>query len=156
MHNTRPVLLSAAFLLPLMVLLLLCAVLQVAPFGPGSLACADADGQYSSYFAFYQDVMLHGEDGLYSFEKVLGGSLAGFFAYYLTSPFNLLFLLFPGEKIPLAFDLMVLLKLSTCALTFALYHSELLPESFAGSMRVTDSPVLVVPTLLKEVSGPVL
>ena len=115
------VLLAASFLLPLALLLTLCALLRLAPFGTGSLVCADARGQYISYFAFYRDLFYGGKDWLYSMGKVLGGSTAGLFAYYLASPFNLLLLLFPGEKLPLAFDWMVLLKLSSCGLSFALY-----------------------------------
>lgn len=113
-------LLAAAFLLPVLLALAACAVLGLAPFGSGSLAVYDAQAQYLSYYAFYQDLFFRGADFLYSTEKVLGGSVFGLFAYYLSSPLQLLMLLFPGEKLPLALDLLIVLKLGLCGLTMAL------------------------------------
>ena len=101
MPTKRRLLLVAAFLLPLALLVLIGAILSLAPFGSRTLVTADGYSQYVSYYAFYQDVFLHGKDFLYSFEKILGGSVAGLFAYYLASPFNLILLLFPGEKLRL-------------------------------------------------------
>ena len=121
MQTKRRLLLVLSFLLPLAMLLLFCAVLGLAPFGTKSLVCSDAKGQFCSYYAFYQDLFSGRADPLYSFEKILGGSTAGLFAYYLASPFNLLLLLVPGERLPLAVDWLILLKLSCCGLTMALY-----------------------------------
>ena len=114
-------LLAAAFLLPVLLALAACAVLGLAPFGSGSLAVYDAQAQYLSYYAFYQDLFFRGADFLYSTEKVLGGSVFGLFAYYLSSPLQLLMLLFPGEKLPLALDLLIIGKLGLCGLTMALF-----------------------------------
>lgn len=119
--NRRRTLLAAAFLVPFLLLLLLAALLHLAPFGVNTLVCADARNQYISYYAFYQDLFHGSGDWLYSCEKVLGGSTAGLFAYYLMSPFNLLLLLFPGERLPLAINCLIALKLCACGLTMALY-----------------------------------
>ena len=119
--KTQKLLLGACFFCPFFLLLLLLAVDGVAPFGDASLLFADAKGQYVSYFLFYRETLLHGGDLFYTFEKILGGSVSGLYAYYLASPFNLIFLLFPAEKLPLAFDWMVVLKLSCCGLTMGLF-----------------------------------
>ena len=114
-------LLAASFFLPLSLLLLLCALLGLAPFGAHSLVISDAQGQYLSYFALYQDMFAGRADCFYSFGKLLGGSLAGLYAYYLASPFNLLLLLFPKAQLALGMHWMLLIKLSACGLTMALY-----------------------------------
>lgn len=121
MRNKRGVLLPASFLLPLLLLLCIFAVNGLAPFGSATLLQSDGRGQYVSYFALYQDLFAGRADWFYSFEKLLGGSLSGLFAYYLASPFNLLLLLFPRSELPLAMNCLILLKMSCCGLTMALY-----------------------------------
>ena len=117
-------LLAAAFFLPFFLLLGIYALLGIAPFGDRVLLIADARGQYLSYFALYQNLFAGKADWLYSFEKLLGGSLSGLYAYYLASPFNLFLLLFPRQELPLGVDLLILLKMSACGLTMALYLRE--------------------------------
>ena len=119
--HSRRVLLPAAFLLPFALLLCVFAVTGLAPFGGATLQIADAKGQYVSFFALYQDLLSGKADWLYSFEMLLGDSLSGLFAYYLASPFNLILMLFPREQLPLALNWLVLLKMSACGLTMALY-----------------------------------
>lgn len=121
MPTKRRFLLSASFFLTLAILLGIFALRGIAPFGNASLLEADGQGQYVSYFALYRDLFSGKADWFYSFEKLLGGSLSGLFAYYLASPFNLLLLLFPRGELPLAMDLLILLKMSFCSLTMALY-----------------------------------
>jgi len=114
-------LLALSFFLPFFLLLGIFALLGIAPFGDRVLLIADARGQYLSYFALYQELFAGKADFFYSFEKLLGGSISGLYAYYLASPFNLMLLLFPKEQLAAGFDLMLHLKLSTCALTMGLY-----------------------------------
>ena len=124
--------LEASFFLPFLLLILLYALAGIAPFGEHSLLIADGEGQYQSFFALYQDIFARRVDPFYSFGKLLGGPISGLYAYYLASPFNLLLLLFPREKIALGVDWIILLKLSACGLTMALYlrgTGRLKPES---------------------------
>lgn len=116
--------LAASFFLPFCLLLAIFALLGIAPFGERSLLISDAFGQYQSFYALYQDLFAGKADWFYSFGKLLGGSVSGLFAYYLASPFQLILLLFPREETALAFDWMILLKLSACGLTMALYLRE--------------------------------
>ena len=110
-----------AFLLPFCLGLLIYAHLKIAPFGSNTMVYSDAEGQYISYFSLYQDILSGDADWNYSFSKLLGGSLAGLIAYYLASPLNLILLLFPKEKLPLAMDYLYLLKVGLCGLTMAIY-----------------------------------
>lgn len=114
-------LLLASFLLPFLLLIGIYALAGIAPFGSSSLLLADGEGQYMSFFALYQDIFAGRADPFYSFGKLLGGPVAGLYAYYLASPLNLLLLLFPKEQIPLGVNWIILLKLSACGLTMGFY-----------------------------------
>lgn len=85
---------AAAFLLPAAVMLAVYALIGVAPFGEKSLLVTDMDGQYVSFFSYLKDMARNGNDFFYTFSKNLGGDMAGFVAYYLLSPFNLVLLPF--------------------------------------------------------------
>ncbi len=113
--------LSAAFFIPFIAILLLFAANSVSPFGNNTLLVSDAYGQYSAFWSYYRDLLAGERDLFYSFEKTMGGSMAGLFSYYLASPFNLIFALFPAEALPTALHLIILLKLSLSGLTAAIF-----------------------------------
>lgn len=73
--------------------LVLYARLGIWPFGDGTVLTGDLNGQYINYFAHFRRALLAGEGFGYGFDKALGGGLLGIFAYYASSPFNLLYLL---------------------------------------------------------------
>ncbi len=114
-------LLCAAFGLTFFMWLLVCALRGIAPFGNHILLFSDSYTQYICFWAYFRDLLLGKQDLFYALEKTVGGNVMGLFAYYGASPFNLLYLLAPVEKLPLVFHLIVLLKLSCCSLTLGLY-----------------------------------
>lgn len=106
-----------AFLLPVLVMLIICRTRGMYPFGEESWLICDMDNQYVSYFSYFTAaVKEHGF--LYTFSKTLGGDMLGFTAYYLMSPFNLLFLLFGIKEIPKLVAWISMTKLGLCGLTF--------------------------------------
>ena len=116
---------AAAFLLPLLGLALTFAAVGVFPFGPKSTLTLDMKSQYVTFLAYLRDqVWLGGGDLLYTFSKALGGDMAGFSAYYLLSPFNLLLLLVPTAHLPVGITLATLLKVGLCGLAMSLLLCE--------------------------------
>ncbi len=103
-----------------------------APFGDNSLSCMDANVQYLDFFSYFKDV-LAGENSIaYTMGKTLGGTNIAVFSYYLSSPFTLLVGLFDKSELALCFNIMVLLKLATCAVTMVhflqgRFHHQLQP-----------------------------
>lgn len=81
-------------LLSAVMVLMLYLLLGIYPFGDGTVLTGDLNGQYISYFAHFRRALLSGEGFAYGFDKALGGGLLGIFAYYASSPFNLLYLFF--------------------------------------------------------------
>lgn len=110
-----------AFLIPSVLILGVMAVLHITPFGDTSVFLWDAKLQYKDYMGFYWDV-LHGEASLdYSAGKSLGGGMFGLFAYYLSSPLNLLIVFFSKDAIPLFMALLIVLRIGLCGLSSFYY-----------------------------------
>ena len=110
-----------AFLLPAGIMLTVYIVKGVYPFGPQTLLTIDMSNEYVDYFSMFKSLFTGGNSVFYSFEKLLGGNMTGLFAYYLASPFNLIFLFFNTENFDVAVMLITLLKIGCCGVTFAIY-----------------------------------
>lgn len=111
----------AAFLMPFSAVTLLYILTRTAPFGDNTLFVSDAYGQYTAFWSYYHDLFHGSADPFFTFEKTMGGSVSGLYAYYLASPMNLLFALFPKSMIPEALHLTTALKLGLCGLTMGIY-----------------------------------
>lgn len=100
---------ALAFGLSLLLVLAVYALLGFAPFGDGTLLTGDLNGLYVNYIT---DMWRRVRQGgfFYSFAKLCGGSTLGLFAYYMNSPFNLLYLLFPVRAIPWVVQLVFALR----------------------------------------------
>lgn len=131
--------LAAAFLLPVSVMLAVYAWYGIYPFGDRSILVIDMNNQYISYFSYLKEALRGGHGFFYSFSKTLGGDMAGLTAYYLMSPLNLLMLFFPVSSLPTAVELITIIKLGLCGVTFCLcvdsgkcpWHSYIFSTAYA-------------------------
>lgn len=105
----RPV---AAFFAVFASLSVVFLILGVSPFGGRSVLMSDLSAQYAPYLVTMRNKLLHGGSLSYSFEIGMGRNLLGILAYYVTSPLNLITLVFPASHISDAILLIVMLKLS--------------------------------------------
>lgn len=125
-----------SFLLPLFVMMVIYATMGVYPFGNSTLLTVDLGQQYVDFFSYYRTTLLSDPSALFfSFTKSFGGEMLGLWAYYLMSPFNLIFLLFPQSQLPLAVTILILMKVSASGLTFA----HLLISRFEGKGLLVPS-----------------
>ncbi len=107
--------------LPEIILVSVFAKIGIFPFGNGTLLLSDMNTQYVDFMAEYQRI-LHGTGSLfYSWHAGLGLNFLGLFAYYLSSPFNLLLFFFPEKNLLDAITLITVLKIAGCGLTFSIY-----------------------------------
>ena len=65
-----------------------------------------------------KNVILGDESALYSFSKSIGGSMIGIWAYYLLSPYNIIFVFFSENQFAEVLIFLIGLKIITCAVTF--------------------------------------
>ena len=84
----------------------------VSPFGNNSVLVSDLAAQYAPYLATLRNKLMSGGSLTYSFEVGMGKNFMGILAYYISSPLNLLTLLFPVSKLSEAIVLIAILKLS--------------------------------------------
>ena len=111
--------LMLSFCIPVILMLGYFIYRKMAPFGQNTLLTVDLGQQYIDFFAFFRNSILHDPSNFfYSFNKAIGGEMFGEFAYYLLSPFNLLFLFFPGKSITAGVMLVTLLKYGCSGYTF--------------------------------------
>ena len=126
--RTTPVLAVLSFAVTFCALFVLAALLQFAPFGNNSFACMDAEIQYLDFFAYLKRFLMGETSLLYTFEKTLGGNNIAVFAYYLSSPFNLIVLFFRQENFHTMFTVLVALKLAAAAAFFSLFLKIRFPQ----------------------------
>lgn len=110
-----------AFFVPFILLLLIDIVLGIYPFGDKTLLWGDMEAQYKTYFSYLHEILTGNADPAYTFSKAIGGDMISILSYYLLSPFNLIFFFFGGSSIVLGIHLLMLLKLSFCGITMAVY-----------------------------------
>lgn len=82
---------------------------------------SDMQGQYVSLFSYLRDVLHESESLFYSFQKGMGGSMFAAFAYYLSSPFNILLLFVNQANIPIFIFILILFKIGLSGGTMHLY-----------------------------------
>lgn len=111
---------ALAFFIPIIVMSVVYICIGIFPFGEKSLLTIDLYHQYIDFFSHYRQSLMsfQPQNLLYSFSKSLGGNTLGLYAYYLASPFNLVFLLFRRETLSEAILAITLLKIGTCGITF--------------------------------------
>ena len=110
-----------AFLIPMCVLELAYITFQIFPFGNGSLLVLDLNAQYIYYYEAFRDAVLGDGSLIYSWSRTLGGETFGLNAYYMGSPFMLIFVLFPKKLITEALLTTALLKTGCASLSLAYY-----------------------------------
>lgn len=132
----RNILLS--FLLPVFILGILFFSLGLTPFGSYNLLISDMGTQYLPFFAYLREQILSHTFHSYSFINGMGGSVLGLYGYYLLSPFNLLFLLFPVEQITTAVSYLLLLKIGLISVSSYLYF-HFTYQRDEGSMLVVST-----------------
>ncbi|MCL2544589.1 MAG: YfhO family protein [Clostridia bacterium] len=111
----------AAFVLPVLVLLIVYRFLRIYPFGENSVLFTDLRWQYISFLSYYRKTILDGGSLLYTFSKNLGGDMIGLGAYYLSSPLNLLLLPLDTARLPLAVMGLQLMRIGLCGLTMHVF-----------------------------------
>lgn len=94
---------------------------HVYPFGDNSFLTNDLKYQYIDFFAWFRRALLGEANLRYSFSQGLGMNTWGLYSYYLASPFNLLCVLFPQDKLTVFVFVITALKLGCIHISSAWY-----------------------------------
>lgn len=101
-----------AFFVTLVAAVLMFTNVGVTPFGNRNILTSDLAAQYGPYLIGLRNALKSGESLLYSQAQGLGQNTMGLFAYYLSSPLNIIVLLFPKNNIQEAITVMICFKLA--------------------------------------------
>lgn len=112
---------AACFTFSVALFVALAAAGHVYPFGDNSFLTNDLKYQYIDFFAWFRRVLLGEANLRYSFSQGLGMNTWGLYSYYLASPFNLLCVLFPADKLTLFMFVISALKLGCIHISSAWY-----------------------------------
>lgn len=121
----------ASFFMPVVLLTVVFALHGIYPFGDNTVMTGDMEYQFVDYLAYLKTIVSGNNDFAYSFSKNLGGSMAGFSAYYYYSPLNFITLFFPNEMLPVAESVVILLTVGLSSLSM----SVLLFSKYKGDCR---------------------
>ncbi|MDD7593599.1 MAG: YfhO family protein [Peptoniphilaceae bacterium] len=113
-----------SFLIPIILLIPAFIVLDIFPFGGNTTLAVDLRNQYVGFFEAYKNYFTQPESFIYNWNKGMGGLMAGTNAYYLMSPLNLIFFLFPDALLPLAVELIQVIKIGLAGAFFCVYLQE--------------------------------
>ncbi|MFC6324063.1 YfhO family protein [Companilactobacillus baiquanensis] len=93
----------------------------LVPFGDGNFLTSDLGTQYIAFLTELRRQLVTGNIHLYLFSQSLGDNFFPIISYYLLSPFNLLLVLFTSSTVPIAADVIIMLKISAMGLTMAYF-----------------------------------
>ena len=137
----------AAFLLPLLSLLIVYQMMGFYPFGEKSLYISDLFAQYRGFIMYAKQVFLGNESLQYSWDFFGGSNMMGNFAYYMGSLYNLLFLFIPDSYFYFGIVLVIALKfasISTAMYYFLIHTFKNKPEiALLLALNYTFSGMLV-------------
>ncbi len=119
-----------SFFIPVILLTIVFFIHGIFPFGDKTVMTGDMQFQFVDYLAYLKTIVTGNNDFSYSFSKNLGGSMAGFSAYYYFSPLNFITLFFPNTLLPVAESLVIVLTAALSSLTMAM----LLVSKYDGDM----------------------
>lgn len=111
----------AAFLVPVVIMIIIFAQRGIFPFGDESFLRTDMYHQYAPFFSEFQYKLTEGGSLLYSWNVGMGVNFAALYAYYLASPLNWLLILCPKEYVIEFMTYMIVLKTGLAGLSFAWY-----------------------------------
>lgn len=112
---------TIAFCLPIILMLVIYWCVGMYPFGNHTVGYGDLANQYVAVMTYFKENFFHPENFLYSFKIALGGNFFPVFAYYLSSPVNIISLLFPAKDMLNFFEFNIVFNAGLSGLTMFLY-----------------------------------
>lgn len=113
----------AAFIMPVISMLIVYLFKDVYPFGDEMYLRSDNYHQYTPYLQILQDKLSEGGSLFYTWEIGAGMNFVAIAAYYLSSPLNLLLILWPGKVVDIV-SFFIVVKMGLSGFTATYYLSK--------------------------------
>ncbi|AKP68061.1 YfhO family protein [Companilactobacillus ginsenosidimutans] len=124
MRKHRSLYYLGAFAINLVIIAAIFWSAHLVPFGDNNFLSSDLGTQYLDFLTELRRQLVNNNLHLYLFSQSLGDNFFPIISYYLLSPFNLLLVLFKSSQIPIAADILIMLKISAMGVTMALFISK--------------------------------
>lgn len=112
---------ALSFLIPIVVCVIVCMATGVYPFGENCILHMDMYHQYCPFFLEFIDKLQQGDTLLMTFRQGLGSDFIALYAYYLSSPWNLLLILCPKSFVIEFMTIVTFIKLGCCGISFYIF-----------------------------------
>lgn len=121
-----------AFLVPFFIVAGIYLVSEVWPVGTQCFLKTDMYHQYAPFYAEFRRKLREGGSLFYSYNAGLGVNFLALTAYYLASPGNLLVALAPEDHVIEFMNLLMIVRVSLCSLSFTYYLRKHFKKEDAG------------------------
>ncbi|MPQ22349.1 YfhO family protein [Carnobacterium divergens] len=118
-----------SFLMPLLIVVPIFMSKGIVPFGDANLLVSDLGTQYVPFFAQLKSLFFGGGSWFYSFSSGMGDSFLPLAAYYLMSPFNLIFLFVSQTYLSTAVTYVLFLKIACMSGSMYYYLQKTYPKN---------------------------
>ena len=109
------------FLIPVVLGIIGYIVIEVWPFGDGTVLIIDSLHQYLPFYTDFHEKLRSHSSLFYSFSAGFGYDFWATYAYYLASPLNFLIALVPTPNVADFMDYLILFKIGMCGGIFSWY-----------------------------------
>ena len=120
---------AAGMIIPALFVLISYIVIEVWPFGDGTVLIIDSIHQYLPFYTDFHEKLVHHQSLFYSFSGGFGFDFWATYAYYLASPLNFLIALVPVGHVCDFMDFLILFKIGLCGGIFSWYLHKRDPNS---------------------------
>ncbi len=110
-----------SFSIPTIVLLIICSLLGIFPFGEKTFMINDMFGEYGNYLSYLHGILTGENNIFYSFSKSLGDDILSLLSFYIINPLNFITCFFKPEDLPKAVSLLVILRFAISGLTCSIW-----------------------------------
>lgn len=112
---------TLSFFIPVTILILIYILRGVYPFGSECFLRSDMYHQYAPFLAEFQNKLKTGGSLTYSWHIGMGVNFTALYAYYLATPINWIFLIFPQNILIEMMSIILILKVGLAGVTFSYY-----------------------------------
>lgn len=110
---------------PIVIMVASGAFIGMMPFSDNGFMVSDIKNQFAAFYTYFKNTLISGGSITYSLSKTMGGSMTGFYGYYLINPFLFILFLFPNEIISVGIFYMLAIMSGFMSLTFYLMLTDL-------------------------------
>ena len=144
--------LCLSFLIPAVIMVVVYYTLGFYPFGEKSVLVMDMTEQNAPALASLRHIVGGENSILFSWSKSMGTNNIGFFAFYMSSPFSFITLLFPESQFLLSLWILTILKISLSGLTMAIFLRRFLADKPIALLLLSSCYALMSYNLVYSLS----